>query len=258
MLEIQPMPIDVLTEFIEILTKTVLSRVGDTNKRPDMIHMFLEFQRENSEDINLIDYVSQVFLFFMAGFHSVTTFLSFALYELALHRDIQKRLRAEVERYFDNLTFETLKDMKYLDMVVSEVLRKWPPKTFAKKEVSKTFTINGEKPLTLEKGSVCSFPIFAIQNDPKYFPNPEKFDPERFNKDRINPNIFMPFGCGPSDCLGANFTLLETKIFLCYVVQHFLIYVSYKTPFPIVLDKMATGLAPAGGMWIGLQKLHQN
>lgn len=59
--------------------------------------------------------------------------------------------------------------------------------------------------VTLKKGFPVILPLGALQQDPKYFPNPQKFDPERFsedNKANIVPFTFFPFGEGPRNCIG--------------------------------------------------------
>lgn len=63
----------------------------------------------------------------------------------------------------------------------------------------------GEKEVLVKKGSFLLFPLAAIQHDPKYFPNPTKFDPERFsdeNKSKIQACSYLPMGIGPRYCIG--------------------------------------------------------
>ncbi|XP_063917655.1 cytochrome P450 9e2-like [Zophobas morio] len=94
--------------------------------------------------------------------------------------------------------------MKYLDMVISETLRKWPT-TFAVDRVcTKSYTIkpqsNYEVPVFLKPKEVIFFPIYGLHRDAHYYPNPEKFDPDRFsdeNKMNIKPFTYLPFGLGP-------------------------------------------------------------
>lgn len=71
--------------------------------------------------ISSLDIVSQCIVFFFAGFQTVSTALSFALYELALHQDIQSKLRKEINKHAVNgkVSYEALGEMPYLDMVVT-------------------------------------------------------------------------------------------------------------------------------------------
>lgn len=66
-----------------------------------------------------------------------------------------------------------------------------------------------EKPLKIEKGTSIVIPVYALQNDEKYYPNPKKFDPDRFlpeNKESIPKFTYMPFGDGPRICIGTSKT----------------------------------------------------
>lgn len=66
-------------------------------------------------------------------------------------------------------------------------------------------TRDGEKPVHLRKGDLIMVPSIGFHYDPKYFPNPDKFDPERFsdeNKSSIVPGTYLPFGNGPRNCIG--------------------------------------------------------
>jgi cytochrome P450 family 9 len=274
--------------FSKIIEETVQARKEKHIVRPDMIHLLLEAQKgrqhldeeikvsegfssvsesevtknRRKQEITLEDITAQAFVFFLAGFKTVSTLLTFAFYELAINQDVQNRLREEIQSVSEELTYEALLGMKYLDMVVSETLRKWPASVLTDREVSKEFTIQptkpGEKPLFLEKGIVCLLPIFAIHRDPRFYPEPEKFDPERFNnenKHKINPTMYMPFGAGPRNCIGSRFALLEAKLIMFHLLKKFQVVTVGKTPVPLVLDKVQINLDAEGGMWLGLKKI---
>lgn len=156
------------------------------------------------------DLVAQCVIFFLAGFTGVSTTFAFLCYELGLNPDIQERLHEEILETKEQLngkqlTFEALQRMKYMDMVVSEVLRKWPVGTMMDRSVSKQYLLeqNDGTRVLLEPNNVIWIPTFAIHRDPKLYPNPEVFDPERFsdeNKKNIHPCGYIPFGSGPRNC----------------------------------------------------------
>jgi cytochrome P450 family 6 len=78
--------------------------------------------------------VAQALTFLLAGYESSASTLSFALYELALHPEIQQRLRAEIlqemRKHDGKLTYDGMQDMSYLDRVVSGEERKQVKQTF--------------------------------------------------------------------------------------------------------------------------------
>lgn len=80
----------------------------------------------------------------------------------------------------------------------------YPPLPFLDRECSKDYQIPGTN-ITIEKGTPVVVSLYGLQNDPKYFPNPEIFDPERWNDknlENITPYSYMPFGEGPRNCIG--------------------------------------------------------
>lgn len=89
----------------------------------------------------------------------------------------------------------------------AETLRKYPPLMFLARRALQDYTFESVQ-VTIQKGVRVFIPIFAIQRDPKYFPNPDVFDPERFSEDKVemkNAMYYLPFGTGPRNCIG-NFT----------------------------------------------------
>lgn len=127
---------------------------------------------------------------------------------------------------------------------------------------TKSFTIQSsglnEKPLTIRKGEVIWFPILAIHRDPKYYPEPDKFDPERFsdkNKHSIKHHTYLPFGIGPRNCIGSRFALLECKIFFYHLLLNFELVPTEKTRVPLELVKSSFVPKIEGGNWLGIKRI---
>lgn len=161
-------------------------------------------------------------------------------YELAKNPDVQKTLLEEIDSVASTLggksiSYDVLHKMKFLDMVVSETLRKWPPVVQTDRLALKDYNVdlgNGKK-LTIKKDQNVYFPIYHLHHDPDFFPNPEKFDPHRFsdeNKDSIMQGSYLPFGLGPRTCIGSRYALMEGKLLLFTLLRKFSIEKCDKTP----------------------------
>uniref|UniRef100_A0A182TG63 Uncharacterized protein n=1 Tax=Anopheles melas TaxID=34690 RepID=A0A182TG63_9DIPT len=208
--------------------------------------------------------IAQAFIFFFAGFETISWTISFALYELAVNEDIQARLYEEVrdaEQSLEEgktLTYEQLQSLPYLDMVVSETLRRWPIATVLNRECVRNYQYDDGQGtrFTIEKGTLVFIPVVGIHFDPKYFPEPERFDPERFsavNRNNIQPGTYLPFGAGPRNCIGSRFALMEAKAALYYLLLNFRLIPCAKTQIPLKLKKSSTQFATEQGIWLEFQ-----
>lgn len=80
-------------------------------------------------------------------------------------------------------------------------MRKYPPTTALIRVCTKHYVIPNSQ-VSIEAGTQVLIPIHAMQNDPQYFPDPERFQPERFSDYNANQYVYMPFGEGPRQCIG--------------------------------------------------------
>ena len=112
------------------------------------------------------------------------------------------------------------------------------------------------KVINVKKGTMIWFATAGFMRDPKYYPNPTKFDPERFseeNKHNINMDAFLPFGVGPRNCIGSRFALMEVKAVIYYMLLNFSFEITSKTKIPMVLEKLSFAIRAEGGAWVGLK-----
>lgn len=117
--------------------------------------------------------VAQCFLFFLAGFDTSSTLLSFLSHELTANPDIQRRLYEEVQETHKSLdgkrlTYDALQKMKYMDMVISETLRLWPPAAMTDRVCVKDYDYNdGQVKFKIEKGTYFFISIYGFHHDEK-------------------------------------------------------------------------------------------
>ncbi|EAT41567.1 AAEL006815-PA [Aedes aegypti] len=273
--------------FTGVIMENMKQRKAHGIVRNDMIHMLMEVRKgalkhekgeQETKDAGFAtveesqvgktthsriwkdnELVAQCFIFFLAGFDTLSTGLTFLTYELALNPEIQQRLYEEVMETESNLdgkplTYEVLQQMKYMDMVISESLRKWPPGIVADRYCTKDYQFkDGPGSFLIEKGTSLWIPTIAIHNDPRYYPNPDKFDPERFsdeNKSKINPAAYIPFGVGPRNCIGSRLALMEMKSVVYYLLREFSFEPTEKTQIPLKLTMSGFTLQGEKGVWL--------
>ncbi|KAJ8728448.1 hypothetical protein PYW08_016833 [Mythimna loreyi] len=276
--------------FKRLVLDTMKERELRNILRPDMIHLLMEAKKgklshddikPNDDAVGFAtavestvgnkernrvwtddDLVAQALLFLFGGFESVSTSMNFALHELAVNPDVQERLAQEIREHdakndgkFD---FKSIQDMPYLDMVVSEVLRKWPPNAVMDRVCTKDYNMGkpnntAKNDFILKKGTSIIIPAFAFHHDPEFYPDPEKFDPERFskeNKHKINRFAYMPFGLGPRNCIGSRFALCDLKVMVYQVLKHIELSPCEKTCIPSKLVADNINLRLQGGHWL--------
>lgn len=271
---------DVTGYFKRLVLDAMNYRMEHKIVRHDMINMLME-ARGMYADGNIppdakpphewtdSEIVAQSFVFFIAGFESAATFMCFAAHEIMENPDIQEKVLQEIEEVKESLdgkplTYEACNKLRYLDMVVSETLRKWPTAPGTDRTCTKTITFenpDGLGDFTVKAGDNIFIPIAGFHRDPKYFPNPDKFDPERFseeNKSNIQPSTYMPFGAGPRACIANRFALMEAKAILFYLVGEFKLDASEKSTIPLDLKGGGFQLKPKNGFWLKLTTRSDN
>jgi cytochrome P450 family 6 len=146
-------------------------------------------------------------VFHIAGHDSSSATISYILIELTRNESLMKRAKKDIkstlEKHDGNLTYDSVKDMKFIDLLVKESLRKYPVLPMLNRECTKDYQIPGTDK-TIEKGTAIVISLLGLHRDENYFPNPEKFDPDRFSDDvhDYDEDAYMPFGVGPRNCLG--------------------------------------------------------
>ncbi|XP_023224047.1 cytochrome P450 4V2-like [Centruroides sculpturatus] len=187
----------------------------------------------NNGDITEEDIREEVDTFMLAGHDTTSVGISWTLYNLGLYPDIQQKVYDEVVSVCGNdkrtpITSEDIKEMKYLECVIKESLRLYPPVPFIARSHPEEFKI-GDK--IMPKNAVVHILIHSIHRDPEFYPDPESFKPERFypeNCSERNPFAYIPFSAGSRNCIGQRFALMEEKVVIANVLRYFRIYAKEK------------------------------
>ncbi|XP_014272612.1 probable cytochrome P450 6a14 [Halyomorpha halys] len=199
--------------------------------------------------------VAQTFVFFVAGFETTSRTLHFLIYQLAEHQEVQERARQEVLKVkakHGRFSYDALKSMQFLDKCIAETLRMYPPVAMLNRECTKDFTFPDGT--SIKKGEQIMIPIYSIHRDPKYFPDPLKYNPDRFEEDPQR-GTYLPFGDGPRICIGKRFALVEIKIVMARLLERYRFELSSLNAEKVEIDPWSIIVSSKSGLWVKIHKL---
>ncbi|XP_035217741.1 cytochrome P450 4V2-like [Stegodyphus dumicola] len=194
-------------------------------KRKAFLDLLLEHHLE-TKSLSEEDIREEVDTFTFAGHDTTSMGISWALYLIGLHEDVQAKLHEEMDRIFGDdterlVTTDDLKDMNYLDCVLKESQRLYPSVPITGKHATKDTKFSG---YTIPKGASCFVFTYELHRDKDVFPDPEKFDPDRFlpeNSRNRHPYAYIPFSAGPRNCIGQRFAIMEEKTVVSHILRNY-------------------------------------
>ncbi|SPM30216.1 cytochrome P450 [Mycobacterium terramassiliense] len=161
----------------------------------------------------------ELVLFMLAGHDTTSTTLTYALWSLGHHRDIQQRIRAEVAALGERaLTPEDVPALGLTVRVLHEALRLCPPAAGTMRTPTRDIVVDGH---LVEAESMALVSFYALHRDPALWEEPLRFDPDRFLPERSKGRSrwqYLPFGGGPRSCVGDHFAMLEATLALATIV----------------------------------------
>jgi cytochrome P450 len=160
---------------------------------------------------------------FLAGHETTANVLSWAWYLLSAHPEPERRLHAELDTVLDGrvATADDAPKLAYCGQVIDETLRLYPPGWALPRLAVSPVEIGGYE---IAAGDVVVICLPLLHRDPRFWTNPEEFDPDRFapgtGGDRPR-HSYLPFAAGPRMCLGQSFALIEARLLLATLAQRF-------------------------------------
>ncbi|XP_060076184.1 cytochrome P450 3A9-like [Ylistrum balloti] len=238
---------NVVDFFVRTVNMMVQDRRQNPNIRRDFLQLMMNAELENTaENSDLIsvnkklstdEIIASSVLFFVAGYETTASLLQYSAYELAVNPDIHERMLQEIQDTIgdEEPVYENIRQLTYMDQVLYEVLRKYPPVNRLTRSASEDRVIDG---VTLRKGFRVVIPIYNIHHDPRFYPEPEVFNPERFaDRSAQNSVQFLSFGFGPRICLGLRLAMMETKIAMVHLLRNVKFITCTETQIPLELSK---------------------
>jgi cytochrome P450 len=188
----------------------------------DALSLLVQTRDEEGNALTNDELQAQTLLMLFAGHETSASMLTSLMMALAQHPDILAKARAEQAQFGDTpISMKDSKQMPYLEQLLKETERMYPPVPAGFRGVTETFEFNG---YTVPKGWTALYLINAAHRDPNVFSNPNTFDPDRFSPERNEgklPYSMVGFGGGARLCVGYAFAQLEMKIMASYLLRHY-------------------------------------
>jgi cytochrome P450 len=233
----------------EIVFSEVARRRADPDpNRQDILSLLISARGEGGEAFTDREIRDQVMTLMFAGHDTSTSTVTFMLHELARHPDVVAKLQEEQDRVLAGAppsVDQLEREMPYLDMVLDEVLRLYPPAWIGPRRAVREFEFGG---CTVPRGAYVNYCSWASHRIPEVFPDPEAFIPERFTRERkaaLPRGAYVPFGGGSRICIGKRFGQTEVKLVATMLLQR--LRLDALPGRTMTIRQMPT-LSPVGGL----------
>jgi cytochrome P450 len=211
----------------EVLDEIVFGEISRRRAAPDparrdILSLLVGARGEGGEAFSDREIRDQLMTLMFAGHDTSTSTLTFMMHELARHPEAVGRLLEEQDRVLGGAspTVDQLeREMPYLEMVLDEVLRLYPPAWIGPRRAVREFEFGG---CTVPRDAYVNYCSWASHRIPEVFPDPEAFVPERFTRERkaaLPRGAYVPFGGGSRICIGKRFGQTEVKLVATMLLQ---------------------------------------
>jgi cytochrome P450 len=220
----------------------------------DLLSMLLRFRDEVGAPMSDEQLRDEVLTLFLAGHETTALALSWTFYLLSFHPGVETKLLEELREVLGDgaPTVEDLPRLSYSEMVIKESMHLFPPAWGISREAIEECEIGG---YPVPAGTQLLIVLWAMHRDPRYFNDPEAFDPDRWEgglAKALPKYAYLPFGAGPRVCIGNAFAMTEAVLLLATIAKEFRLELVPERRR--VVPRPSTTLRPGGGMTMQLRR----
>jgi cytochrome P450 len=240
----------------DLVWRFVRERRAAPGEQPDVLGMLLSVRDDEGDQRGLSDEEvrDQCATIFLAGHETTATALTWWGWAMAAHPEVAQRAAREVDEVLGGRepTYADVAKLAYLGQTLKETMRLRPPAAgLITREASEDVEIGGWR---VPRGAMLRITPYAVHHDPRWFPDPERFDPDRFAPGRVEQmprGAYVPFGIGPRVCIGSMFATIEMTLIAAMLLQRFRFAMPPGAPAPT--PRLKVTLRPADGLRLLLQ-----
>jgi len=240
-------------EYMDSLIYGIISeRKKDTRPRNDLLSLLMSAMHEDGSQMSERQVRDESMTLFVAGHETTALSLAWTWYLLGENPAAESRLAEELRSALAGRPagVSDLEKLPYLNAVVHESLRLYPPAFIMARMNVENITLGGYE---IPPRTTLLASQWVMHRDPRFFEQPEQFLPERWLdglEDRLPPGVYFPFGDGPRRCIGQGFAQLETALVIAAIAQKFRFRL--RRGFPVVPEPLVT-LRPKYGIEMSIE-----
>ncbi|MBZ4036056.1 cytochrome P450 [Flavobacterium sp. 17A] len=207
----------------KIIREIIEERTASKVEVNDLLNMLLETRYEDTgEGMSIEQLIDEIKILFIAGHETTANALTFTLHLLGNRPDVQEKIRNEISKIESETdeTAEQLQKMVYTNAVLNESMRLYPPAWITDRQNVEDDSLGQ---FNIKKDTLIGVSFYELHRNPKYWQNPDNFDPERFlgEQKKQSMQYFYPFGAGPRMCIGAGFAIYEMCLVISYIIKKY-------------------------------------
>jgi len=189
----------------------------------DLLQTLMDARYSDGEGMSDELVLSESMQLLVAGHETSSNALSWLLYLLSSRPDCLEKIRQEFDSVLGDapLTFSDVPRFEFATQVIQEALRLYPPFWMIDREA---VADDRAGDVEIPRGSTVIVFVYGAHHAPRYWQDPERFDPERFTKtnEKLNtPFTYLPFGGGPRGCIGGNYAMLQILMILSDLLRKY-------------------------------------
>jgi cytochrome P450 len=217
---------DSLRQLNEMVYEVIARRRNEIDAgklRYDLLDMLMETRDQDGEVLTEKEVRDEVVTMLFAGNETTAVMLGWVMHCVTAYEGVEEKLHEELQNNLNGRApgLDDLPNLPYLNLVLHETMRLYPPVWSIFRKVANEDVINGYR---IEAGHTMIVSPYTIHYHPQYWPQPTRFDPYRHTREnvKVRPKYaYVPFGGGRHLCIGKHLAMMEVQLIMGTLIQCF-------------------------------------